>query len=168
MTKAGKHTHGLDRCFSSLYGKPVPGLAFFTLSLISTRARHSFPIRVEQVVRPVTAPPDKAARPPRRPAAPSALPGKRGRPKGRQTTDKTAVTVTPELQRINGRVQGLLQRIGGLVPLTYLVLDGHFGTNSAVPMVRECDLHLIAKRRADSARSRRYDGPYAGRGPHRK
>ena len=24
-TKAGKHTHGLDRFFSSLYGKPVPG-----------------------------------------------------------------------------------------------------------------------------------------------
>ena len=31
-TKAGKHTHGLDRFFSSLYGKPVPGLAFFVLS----------------------------------------------------------------------------------------------------------------------------------------
>ena len=35
-TKAGKHTHGLDRFFSSLYGKPVPGLAFFALSLVST------------------------------------------------------------------------------------------------------------------------------------
>src|SRR5437899_9055548 len=31
-TKAGKHTYGLDRFFASLYGKPVPGLAFFTLS----------------------------------------------------------------------------------------------------------------------------------------
>jgi putative transposase len=30
VTKAGKHTHGLDRFFASLYGKPVPGLAFFT------------------------------------------------------------------------------------------------------------------------------------------
>ena len=30
VTKAGKITHGLDRFFSSLYGKPVPGLAFFT------------------------------------------------------------------------------------------------------------------------------------------
>jgi putative transposase len=29
VTKAGKITHGLDRCFASLYGKPVPGLAFF-------------------------------------------------------------------------------------------------------------------------------------------
>src|SRR6266567_8464585 len=50
-TKAGKHTHGLDRFFSSLYGKPVPGLAFFTLSLVSVQARRSFPMRVEQVGR---------------------------------------------------------------------------------------------------------------------
>ena len=44
-TKAGKHTHGLDRFFSSLYGKPVPGLAFFTLSLVSTQQRRAFPVR---------------------------------------------------------------------------------------------------------------------------
>ena len=41
-TKAGKHAHGLDRFFSSLYGKPVPGLACFTLSLGSIQGRHSF------------------------------------------------------------------------------------------------------------------------------
>src|SRR6266852_2719271 len=50
-TKAGKLTYGLDRFFASLYGKPVPGLAFFTLSLVSVQARRSFPIRVEQVIR---------------------------------------------------------------------------------------------------------------------
>src|SRR5437016_10796742 len=50
-TKAGKHTHGLARFFASLYGKPVPGLAFFALSLVSIAQRPSFPIRVEQVVR---------------------------------------------------------------------------------------------------------------------
>ena len=37
VTKAGKHTHGLDRFFASLYGKPVPGLAFFMLSLVRPR-----------------------------------------------------------------------------------------------------------------------------------
>src|SRR5690349_21501241 len=51
VTKAGKHTHGLDRFFASLYGKAVPGLAFFTLSLISTAQRRSFPIHIEQVLR---------------------------------------------------------------------------------------------------------------------
>src|SRR5437773_4251236 len=51
VTKAGKHSPGLDRFFASLYGKSIPGLAFFTLSLISTTQRRSFPIAVEQVVR---------------------------------------------------------------------------------------------------------------------
>ena len=46
-----RDTHGLDRFFASLYGKPVPGLAFFTLVLVSVQARRSFPRRVEQVVR---------------------------------------------------------------------------------------------------------------------
>ena len=32
VTKAGKTTHGLDRFFSSLFGKPVPGLAFLAFS----------------------------------------------------------------------------------------------------------------------------------------
>jgi putative transposase len=42
VTKAGKTTHGLDRFFASLYGKPVPGLAFFALSLVSIQRRRSF------------------------------------------------------------------------------------------------------------------------------
>jgi hypothetical protein len=166
VTKAGKQTHGLDRFFSRLSGQPVPGVAFLALSLISTRARHAYPIRVEQVVRP---PGEHTAPPPRRrQKSAAAPPGKPGRPKGRKTTDKTAVTLTPELQRIQGMVRGLLQMIGGVVPLTYLVLDGHFGTNNAVQMVRQGALPLISKLRADSALYLRYDGPYAGHGPHRK
>src|SRR5207245_1496738 len=123
VTKAGKHTHGLDRFFSSLYGQPVPGLAFFALSLISTRDRHSFPLRVEQVVRSAAERAGGSA-PRRRPkATPAAPPGKPGRPKGRKNTDKTAVTLSPELQRIKGLVTGLVQMLGELVPLTYVVLD---------------------------------------------
>jgi len=168
VTTAGKHTHGLDRFFSSPAGKPVPGLAFFTLSLISTRERHSFPLHVEQVVRSAA---ERAAAAERRrgqTATPPTTPRKRGRPPGSTNTDKTAVALTPELQRIKGMVQGLLQRIGDVVPLTYLVLDGHFGANTALQMVRHCDLHLISKLRADSALYLRYEGPYAGRGPRRK
>ena len=88
-------------------------------------------------------------------------------PKGRKTTDKTAVSLTAELQQIKGMLQALTQLIGGLLPLTYLVLDGHFGNNGALQMTRQCHLHLISKLRADSALYLRYDGPYAGRGPRR-
>src|SRR5712692_8054696 len=47
LTKAGKHPYGLARFFSSLYGKPVPGRSFFTLSLVSTQERPSLPMRME-------------------------------------------------------------------------------------------------------------------------
>src|SRR3989454_10441037 len=81
-TKAGKRTHGLDRFFASLYGKPVPGLAFFTLSLVSTQERRSFPLCVEQVVRSAA---EKAATKAKVDAKKAPAPGakrRRGRPQG--------------------------------------------------------------------------------------
>ena len=50
-TKSGQKTYGLDRFFSSLYGKPVPGLSFFSLSLISVKERTSYPVMMEQVIK---------------------------------------------------------------------------------------------------------------------
>ena len=41
VTKSGKKAYGLDRFFSSLYGKPVPGLSFFTLSLSCSMIREA-------------------------------------------------------------------------------------------------------------------------------
>src|SRR6266545_3951287 len=167
VTKAGKHTHGLDRFFAGLYGKVVPGLAFFTLSLISTQRRRSFPIHIEQVLRTAA---EKAARPAKSRATmmPAAAPKRKpGRPKGSTTKAKTAVELTPELCRIQTMLRQLLDRIGSLFPLTYLVLDGHFGTNAALMMAQQCDLQLISKLRADSALYLPYTGPYAGRGPRR-
>jgi putative transposase len=161
-TKAGKHTHGLDRFFSSLYGKPVPGLAFFALSLVSTRQRRAFPIRVEQVVRSEA---EKAAR---KQQTSSTAKRRPGRPKGSKNTPTAAVTLTPELVRITAMLDALLELIGGFLSLTYVVLDGHFGNHNALHMARQCHLHLISKLRCDAALYFPYTGPYAGRGPHRK
>src|SRR5882724_9640906 len=167
-TKAGKRTHGLDRFFASLYGKPVPGLAFFTLSLVSVQARRSFPIRVEQVIRSAA---EKAASKARadakKPKAPCAQ-RRPGRPKGRKNTPKADGTFTPELLRITGWLDALLHLIAGVVSLTYVVLDGHFGNHNALQMARQQNLHLISKLRYDAALYFPYTGPYAGRGPHRK
>jgi putative transposase len=167
-TKAGKHTHGLDRFFSSLYGKPVPGLAFFTLSLVSTQQRRSFPIRVEQVVRSDAEKAASKAKAARKQQPPSTAPRRPGRPKGRKNTPKADVTLTPELLRITDMLDALLDLIAGFLSLTYLVLDGHFGNHNALHMARQCNLHLISKLRCDAALYFPYTGPYAGRGPHRK
>ncbi len=162
VTKAGKHTPGLDRFFASLYGKSIPGLAFFTLALISTKERRSFPIAVEQVVRSAE---EKALTQ----AKAATKPAKRkpGRPKGSTSKAKTSPERSPELTRIQRQICALLERIGGVLPLTYLVLDGHFGNAAALQMALECKLQLISKLRSDSALYLPYTGVYAGRGPKR-
>jgi hypothetical protein len=167
-TKAGKHTHGLDRFFSSLYGKPVPGLAFFTLSLVSTQQRRSFPIRVEQVVRSAAEKAASKAKADAKQLTPATAKRRLGRPKGSKNTPKADVTLTPELVRITGMLGALLKLIAGFISLTYLVLDGHFGNNNALHMARRSNLHLISKLRCDAALYFPYTGPYAGRGPRRK
>jgi putative transposase len=168
VTKAGKCTHGLDRFFASLYGKPVPGLAFFTLSLVSVQKRRAFPMRVEQVVRSDA---EKAASKAKAAAKkPKAPPTKRrpGRPKGSPNPNKATRTLTPELVRIKAMVEALLRLITTVLSVTYLVLDGHFGNHNALHMARQCGLHLISKLRCDAALYFPYTGPYAGRGPRRK
>ena len=168
VTKAGKSTHGLDRFFASLYGKPVPGLAFFTVSLVSVQKRRSFPLRVEQVVRSdAEKAASKAKAAAKKPKAPSAK-RRPGRPKGSTNHNKATVTLTPEILRIQALLTALLQLMATVLSVTYLVLDGHFGNHNALQMVRQCDLHLISKLRCDAALYFPYTGPYAGRGPHRK
>lgn len=161
VTKAGRHTYGLDRFFASLYGKPVPGLSFFALSLVSLQERRAFPLRVEQVVR-------NGAEPAARRASPPTPPRRRGRPKGSQTKNKADVPLNPELLRIKAMIDALQQQVAGLFLLTYLALDGHFGYSGALQMARQCGLHLISRLRCNSALYQPYAGPYAGQGPHRK
>src|SRR6266404_5142028 len=111
VTKAGKSTHGLDRFFASLYGKPVPGLAFFMFSLVSTQARRAFPLRVEQVVRSdAEKAASKANAAAKKPKAPHAK-GRPGRPKGSTNTNKAPLPLTPELVRIQAMLEALLRLI---------------------------------------------------------
>jgi DDE superfamily endonuclease len=168
VTKAGKCTHGLDRFFASLYGKPVPGLAFFTVSLVSVQARRAFPMRVEQVVRSEA---EKAASKAKAAAKQPKAPGAKrrpGRPQGSSNKNKAPVTLTPELVRIKAMLDALRHLIAGFLPLTYLLLDGHFGHANALQMARQANLHLISKLRCDAALYVPYSGPYVGRGPRRK
>ena len=100
-------------------------------------------------------------------AAKPASKRKPGRPKGSSTKARPTPELSPELTRVQSLILALLGRIGGLLPLTYLLLDGHFGTAAALQMACACKLQLIGKLRADSALYLPYDGPYAGRGPKR-
>jgi hypothetical protein len=169
VTKAGKMTHGLDHFFASLYGRVVPSLAFFALSLIDVTQRRSYPVMVEQVVRSEA---EKAAAKGSQLKKKTKAKGKkssnRGRPKGSKNRDKTQVTLTAELTRIQQMVRKLLELIAELLHLQYLVLDGHFGNNNALQMTLPCGLHLISKLRRDAALYFLYEGPQAANGPRRR
>ncbi|MDJ0903040.1 MAG: transposase [Xenococcus sp. MO_188.B8] len=151
-TKSGHKTYGVDWFFSSLTQRPVKGLAFFALSLVGLEQRQSYPLRIEQVIRPVVqakaVPPESSARPK----------GKRGRPKGSKNKDKTQVNLSRELFHIRGMLSALLSTMRGTISLEYLLLDGKFGHNAAVQMTRQMGLHLVSKLRYDSALFLPYQG----------
>jgi putative transposase len=168
VSKAGKQTHGLDRFFSSLYGKPIAGISFFALSLVNVGERHAYPLTVKQIVRDEAEKAASKVKAKTKKKGGSSTKGKPGRPKGSKNKPKGDVVLTPELVRIQDMVSGLLQRIANSFALTYLVMDGHFGNNHALVMARGCGLQLISKLRYDSAFFLPYEGPYKGHGPRRK
>ena len=151
-TKSGHKTYGVDWFFSSLAQRPVKGLAFFALSLVGLEQRQSYPLRIEQVIRPV--PKAKAAPPP----SSSPTKGKRGRPKGSKNKDKNQVNLSRELLHIRSMLSALLSTMGGSIPLEYLLVDGKFGHNNAAQMTRHLGLHLVSKLRYDSALYLPYQG----------
>jgi hypothetical protein len=165
VTKAGAQTHGLDFFFSSLMQKAVPGLSFFTLALVSTKQRRSYPVQVEQMIRTATEKAASQAKKQAKKVQKDAPKKKRGRPKGSRNKDKATVELNPELQRIQKMLQNFLRTIQGTLPLTYLLLDGHFGNYPAFYMVRQCQLHLISKLRYDAALHFPYSGSSPKRGP---
>jgi putative transposase len=160
VTKAGKTTYGLDRFFSSLYGKAVPGLCFLSLSLLSVKRRTSYPVVTEQVEKPCEA---SGQTPPQKQTG-----GSRGRPKGSKNRHRRGVALSPSLCFIQAHIKRLLEQIGEAFKVVYFIFDGELGHNDALQMVRQVGLHLISKLRYTSALYLPYDGPYSGRGPRRK
>jgi DDE superfamily endonuclease len=160
VTKSGKTTYGLDRVFSSLYGKAVPGLCFLSLSLLSVKRRTSYPVVTEQVEKAgeagAQAQPTKTSR------------GPRGRPKGSKNRNRREVELSPSLRFIQEHIKRLLQQIGDAFKVVYFIFDGELGHNDAMQMVSQVGLHLVSKLRYNSALYFPYAGPYAGRGPRRK
>jgi putative transposase len=164
VSKSGKQTYGLDRFFSSLVSKPILGLSFFTLSLVSVEQRHSFPIRIEQVIKSDVEKSSLSPTPEIKPLEKR----KRGRPKGSKNKNKTEVILTSELLRIKKMINELVKLIANFIPLMYLVLDGHFGNNNALQMARQVNLHIISKLRHDSALYIPYKNPDPNRRSRRK
>ena len=160
VPKIGDKTHGLSRFFSSTIGKTIPGLAFFALSIISVKRRRSFPMSMAQVIRgEASTIPKKATV-----SKTSQTKGKPGRPKGSKTRNKTDFVRNDTLKHIQSMLKKVLATMDGFIPIQYFLLDGYFGNNNTLQMVRDSGLHLISKLRRDAALYLPPTTPYQGRG----
>ncbi len=126
---------------------------------MSIEQRQSFPVGIEQVVRPSPSPASTTTTQTKTTAKKRG----RGRPKGSKNQDKTAVSLNPELLHIKSMITALFDLIAGASAPTHLALDGHFGNNYALQMARQMGLHLVSKLRYDSPLYLPYQGPHRQR-----
>jgi putative transposase len=166
ITKAGKQTHGLDRFFSSIAGRVVPSLSFFAISVINPSQRLSSVLKMSQLNREQSTSSKSRSKPKKQPTKQKN--GKRGRPKGSRNKNRRDVTLPPHLQHIETLLQEVLALLGKNISVAYCLLDGAFGNNNAVQMVRRCGLHIVSKLRRNSALYLPFTGEQKKRGRHRK
>jgi putative transposase len=168
VSKAGKETHGLDRFFSGLQQRVIPGLSFFAFSLVNVRAERSYPLQAVQVVKSAEEKVASKAKAEAKKARKTAAKKKPGRPKGSKNKAKQAVVLNVELVRIQKALKSLLETVGTAITLKYVTLDGHFGNYPSAFMVRQENLHLISKLRSDAALYPAFEGEHSGPGPKPK
>lgn len=157
VTKSGKETFGMGKFFSSIYSRPVPGIAFQCLSLLNAEKRKSWPILTEQIL-------PKPKREKSKPRKKKKKKLGKGMPKGSKNKNRRDVKLNAEMIQVQNMLRQLLGLIGKKLTLAYFVYDGAFGNNAAVQMTRQVGLHLISKLRCDSALYLKWKGVYSGRG----
>jgi putative transposase len=161
--KAGQETHGIGRFFSSLQNRVIPGLSFFTFSVIDVKERQSYPIQAIQMVKEKE---DQSQQETNK----SVKPEKRrvGRPKGSTNKKNKNLILSPELLRIQPVLQAFLAILKGILAVQYLVMDGHFGNYPSAWMVLQTGLHFVSKLRSDAALYEPYTGKHGRRGARPK
>ena len=162
VPKEGDKTYGLSRFFSSTLGKAIRGLAFFAVSIISVKQRRSYPMLMEQTVRGEASTTRKkgsdVSETPRTKGNPP------GRPKGSKNRNKNEGVLNDTLKQVQSMLKTVLATLRGAIKIEYFLLDGYFGNNNTLQMVRDCGLHLISKLRRDAALYLPPTMPYQGRG----
>jgi len=158
VDKAGKDTYGLGRFFSSIQQRAVPAISFFAFSLVHVNEHQSYPVQLTQIVKTETpAEKKKVVKKPKEKRP-------RGRPQGSRNKSSQAVVLNAELQRIQAMMQALLSLIAGILPVKYLLMDGHFGNFPSAWMTRQANLHLISKLRTNASLYEPFTGKRKGIG----
>ena len=160
VTKSGKKTYGLGKFFSSIYSRPVPGIAFQCLSLLNVEKRKSWPILTDQILPKPKQEKSKLKKKKKKKRG-------KGRPNGSKNKNRRDVKLNAEMTQVQNMLRQVIKLINNKFNIAYFVYDGAFGNNAAVQMTRQVGLHLISKLRCDSALYLKWKGVYSGRGARR-
>jgi putative transposase len=133
ISKSGRKTYGLGWFYSGLAGARIKRVASLVFGVVSPQKRQCYPLQSVQLV-PAAAAVPAPDRPKRKP----------GRPKGGKSKDKTKIEWTPSLTCF----ARCWQRAQGWLKIRYVVLDGQYGNNTTLQIVRHVSQqtwHLISK-----------------------
>lgn len=123
VTKAGKHTHGVERGFSALAGPLVRGRGVLRVSRMRVTRRTSDPVRLEPRDRQSPHPPPAGST--------HTSQGQRGRPPGSQNPPRRDGPWRPERRVVQATLTPLLPWIGAPFQGRYGVGDGALGHQEA-------------------------------------
>lgn len=159
ISKAGKSSYGLGRYFSSIVGRPIKGLSFFSYSIVNVTRRRSFPMLMRQLTKADQAKSEEKETKPKR---------GRGRPKGSKNKNRRDIDLSPMNKKLQSYLKEVLETIGDQAKIRFCLLDGAFGNNGAIQMVRQCGLHIVSKLNCRAALFLPFTGQQKKRGARRK
>jgi len=165
QSKAGKHTHGIARFYSSLLKGPVRSVSLLAFSLLDVQTRKSSLIGCQQLIK--AKPEAAAAGPGKKPYQPKQpVKGKPGRPKG----SKNKPAQEPEslsYQTLKGLLTLLKSNLRALLPdikCCHLVLDGFYGHSAYLKLALDNELKIISRFKSNACLYLAYRGGYSGKG----
>ena len=165
--KSGKSTHGINRFFSSIVGKVIPGIAFLHFSLINLKHRDSYSIDVEQIIKEKKKPGTTNNKKKQK----NKKKKKRGRPKGSKNKNKSEIKYHPLLRLAEKMLSNLKKEHAHFlakIRVQHFVGDGAYGNNNWVLLLEKYDLKLISKLHYNAALYLPYSGAYCGLGQPKK
>ena len=148
--KSGKLTHGVNRFFSSIAGRPIASVCFHVLSVIEVNSRKSFVTKQEQRIRGEKSK-EKVSKKKESLSRDKKTPKPKGRPKGSRDKNKTKeyTKLSRSFERLAIGGLALLSSIG-IFP-SYLVADGAYNSKTFILICLEQNIALISKLRYTSA-----------------
>jgi putative transposase len=163
--KVGKHTHGINRFYSSIAQRAINSVSFLALSLVDIKTEKSWIIGLQQLLKKAKITeiaPKKSVKK----ANNHEQKLKKGRPKGSKNKPKQEATGLSyeQLKALLTLANGYFASFLPDLKCFFLVLDGFYGCSDYVLLAIAHKLKLISKFKSNASLFFPFEGIYQGKG----